>query len=105
MDHTKSFIVREYNFKCRVCTDIYNDPIILDCPCKCILCKKCLEQHWKMEILLNFAKASSHHNFVQGWPSGVIGTKPLLALSLPSLWKIFKGKSDSLINSLQVFLF
>ena len=50
MEHTKSFIVKEYNFKCRVFTDIYNEPIILDCPCKCILCKKCLEQHWKMEI-------------------------------------------------------
>ena len=58
MDHTKSFIVREYNFKCRVCTNIYNDPIILDCPCKCILCKKCLKQHWdNMEIHPNDFKS------------------------------------------------
>ena len=57
MDHTKSFIVREYNFKCRVCTENYSDPIILDCPCKCILCKKCLKLHWEMEIHPNDFKS------------------------------------------------
>ena len=54
MDRTESFIVKEYNFKCRVCTDIYNDPIILDCPCKCVMCKECLRKRWdNMEIQTN----------------------------------------------------
>ena len=58
MDHTKSFIVKEYNFKCRVCTNIYNDPIILDCSCKCIICRKCLEKRWdNMEIQTNDFKS------------------------------------------------
>ena len=58
MDHTKSFIVIEYNFKCRVCADNYSDPIILDCPCKCIMCRKCLEKRWdNMEIQTNDFKS------------------------------------------------
>ena len=66
MGHTKSFIVREYNFKCRVCTDIYNDPMTLDCPCKCIPCKKCLKQHWhNMEIHPNDFKSYEIEVFKQ----------------------------------------
>ena len=58
MDHTKSFIVREYNFKCSVCFENYSAPIILDCPCKCILCKECLKLHWdNMEIHPNDFKS------------------------------------------------
>ena len=58
MDHTKSFFVREYNFRCRACFNIYNDPIILDCRCKCIMCRKCLEKRWdNMEIQTNDFKS------------------------------------------------
>ena len=50
MNHTKSFFVREYNFRCRACSKIYNDPMIIDCPCKCIMCKECLRERWNVGI-------------------------------------------------------
>ena len=54
MDHTPSVNVTENNFTCDICCKVYEDPIIIDCPCKCIMCKKCLRQHWdNMEIQTN----------------------------------------------------
>ena len=54
MDHTPSFFVREYNFICNACSKVYNDPVIIDCPSKCIMCKECLRKHWdNMEIQTN----------------------------------------------------
>ena len=55
MDHTK-FFVKEYNFICNACSKVYNDPLIIDCPCKCIMCEECLRQHWEMEIQTNDLK-------------------------------------------------
>ena len=66
MDHTKSFFVREYNFRCRACFNIYNDPMILDCKCKCIMCRKCLEKRWdNMEIQTNDFKGYEIEVFKQ----------------------------------------
>ena len=56
MDHTKHFFVKEYNFICNARSKVQNDPIIIDCPCKCVICKKCAVQHWDMEIQTNDLK-------------------------------------------------
>ncbi len=53
MDPTPSLSVEEYNFACNICCNVYEDPIIIDCPCKCIMCKKCLSRYWEMELQTN----------------------------------------------------
>ena len=56
MDHTPFVNVKEYNLICNVCSKVYEDPIIIDCPCKCIICKECLRKYWDMEIQTNDLK-------------------------------------------------
>ena len=39
------------HFNCMICLDILENPVIVNCPCKCIVCENCISQYWKMQIL------------------------------------------------------
>ena len=39
------------HFNCMICLDILENPVIVNCPCKCIVCEKCISEYWKMQIL------------------------------------------------------
>ena len=38
------------HFNCMICLDILENPVIVNCPCKCIVCEKCISEYWKMQI-------------------------------------------------------
>ena len=42
MDLSPSVSVKEWNFMCNISSKVYEDTIIIDYPCECIMCKKCL---------------------------------------------------------------